>query len=413
MKTVPILPNLDPQPSDDSGLATATDSQLTNWTDERLRREFERFRDQYWPGKLRKYSVKMGVLDGDLSDSMGVCECRLHLITIDPVKHSSDSELLSTLLHEMAHAAAGPKGTGHGSPFLDQLEYLLQAGAPITMGFPETGNKPDLASVPEKFVLCREALKPAYDHRREALEEYRKDRPTEDQTWESVVESFYERALEGRKWSPEAVGDRFGLLDVDDKPLPKLIELLPAARRAHRRGLRDLRRERRLRLTSVTFSCAGCHGSTLVVTVVITTTISSIKILPCTHNPNSIAAVHFTVIRERQRFSGPLDSDLRVRRKSGIETDQEFEHNTLAVPCEPCLNHSSDEEWMEKVRMENIEDPTFRVTCSDCQREIPFGWSDGPRLGRIVPIESSASDLTMFLDPRFSEQHAGNTGGAR
>jgi hypothetical protein len=166
------------------------------------------------------------------------------------------------------------------------------------------------------------------------------------------------------------------------------------------------------RRLDVTFRCQVCGFSTFTVTTVLSTVVSSVKILLCTDNPKSIAAVHLAVVRERERFSGILGADLRVGPKSWTKVDQEFDHNSLTARCNECFSSPADGRWVESFRTEEVADPYFQVACARCDREIPFGWTDGPRLGRIVLFESSGFDLaSMFPEPRFCDQQAGVTGG--
>jgi hypothetical protein len=63
---------------------------------ERLQRLFDRYNRLYWSGKLAGYRVISAKLENRLEE----CDWRKRTIKIDVLRHSSDRELHSTLLHE-------------------------------------------------------------------------------------------------------------------------------------------------------------------------------------------------------------------------------------------------------------------------------------------------------------------------
>ena len=80
------------------------------------------------------------------------------VIRIDPADHASDRELCATVLHEMAHVVAGQ--SAHGVRFWEQVEYLLEQGAPLML---KTGELSGCGAtlevpIPERFVLARQAF---------------------------------------------------------------------------------------------------------------------------------------------------------------------------------------------------------------------------------------------------------------
>jgi|ERR1700678_2560676 SprT-like family len=92
-----------------------------------------------------------------MPEVMGLCEWKRKVITIDVERHKSDREVRSTLLHEMAHAAASIRGSrGHDPKFFAQLEKLLRLRAPIAIDTPEAGGVRILANlVPSRFPLLK------------------------------------------------------------------------------------------------------------------------------------------------------------------------------------------------------------------------------------------------------------------
>jgi hypothetical protein len=136
----------------------------------------------------------------------------------------------------MAHAAAGSQSRAHDSRFLAQLEHLLEQGAEISIGLPETGNLPTLSSVPERFSRVRRALEKAYIEKTDAIEAIVEAEATFDD--EYLSDEFEHFGGEGLLWKDALrfLGRRYGLIDVDGKPLPFVVPSLPIYRRAHRKG---------------------------------------------------------------------------------------------------------------------------------------------------------------------------------
>lgn len=146
---------------------------------------------------------------------------------MDIEAHASDKEIRSTLLHEMAHAAAGSGSTSHGSHFWEQIEHLLQKGAPISVGSSETGGLSLVRGVvPATFPLARQALNRAQKIEERKIRQWAKSGEFDgedviDQNY--VVERFEEAATTQSIDSPETaalvVGAELGLTDIDGKPL--------------------------------------------------------------------------------------------------------------------------------------------------------------------------------------------------
>jgi hypothetical protein len=90
-----------------------------------LRKLFEEFNRDYFNGRLRPYAIR--VVDHiTWLDESGSCSRGAKLIRIR--RGLCDEEAASTLIHEMAHAAA----TGnHGLPWKREMIRLREAGAPL------------------------------------------------------------------------------------------------------------------------------------------------------------------------------------------------------------------------------------------------------------------------------------------
>ena len=221
----------------------------TIWTAKRLERLYARYNCHFWKGRLPHIPVRIAQMDG----LQGLYEEKPQRITLDIKEHKSDREVRGTLLHEMAHAAAGEEASEiHGSKFWSQIEHLLRQNAPITVGFPET---PDLRilkdAIPRRFPLACGMVNKAHErHQQEVEKQARKlrkrgfaDRYVRD---EDIVQHFRDAAVT-LTWSsalPE-VGLEYGLIDV--APANKWsLDIIAKGRSAHRRARAQVLAERRL-----------------------------------------------------------------------------------------------------------------------------------------------------------------------
>jgi hypothetical protein len=214
----------------------------TAWTITRLERLYARYNRQFWRGRLRNTPVRIAPMDGNL----GLYQENPGKITVDIRKHKSDRQVRSTLLHEMAHAAADERnGEVHGSKFWSQIERLLRQNAPITVGFSETQDLRILRNVvPQCFPLARRAMNTAHRrHQQELEKEAREPRESgiTDQyvTDEDIVGEFKNAAYDGLPWRAalRAVGREYGLIDVDGAPVNQRAKgIFARGRMAHRRA---------------------------------------------------------------------------------------------------------------------------------------------------------------------------------
>jgi hypothetical protein len=200
----------------------------------RLQRLYDRYNQRFWDGRLQKYSLRVD----DTLEFMGLCNTTQRLILINPTKHPTDTGVRSTLLHEIAHAAA--PGDGHGYKFWAEVERLLQQGAPISVGETEAPQLklfiPQL--IPPQFVLSRKAVGrvAAATTRKEERKARGEGLPTQAITEEDILGDFRNAASDGLTWNQarRAVGNAHGLLDVGGKPSsPWAAKMLQEARRAH------------------------------------------------------------------------------------------------------------------------------------------------------------------------------------
>ena len=66
---------------------------------------------------------------------LGLCDLPTKRIFIHLPEHRSDRRVRGTILHELCHAAAAPRSSGHDIHFFLEVEKLLAAGAPIRIPF--------------------------------------------------------------------------------------------------------------------------------------------------------------------------------------------------------------------------------------------------------------------------------------
>jgi len=211
----------------------------TVWSQTRLVRLFQRYNRRFWTNKLRDYRVSIAKLNGP----WGKCDERRKMILFDIEAHPSDYEVRSTLLHEMAHAAAGLGRLTHGSGFWKEIERLLRKGAPIGLGSPEAGGLKVLHNVvPAKFPLARKVL-----NRIQKAEEQKicklETRGELDGEFvinkDYILDRFVEAARNPRVQTQEdatlVVGAELGLIDVDGKPTnPWIAHVFAIGRKAFR-----------------------------------------------------------------------------------------------------------------------------------------------------------------------------------
>ena len=177
----------------------------------------------------------------------GECDLAARVISIDLAEHSSDRKVRATLLHEMAHAAAGRPG--HGSPFWAQLEYLLAQHASITVSFPELGERGrHLSAIPERFRRCRRRFAPAYRRDQLAMEREFAGRWT-SYTAADLETEAYDWAIDGAPWRGVwwTLAHTWGYVDLDGKVLPQARPYRAAARRGYIRGRRFWLKNERLK----------------------------------------------------------------------------------------------------------------------------------------------------------------------
>jgi hypothetical protein len=205
----------------------------THWTEERLQRLFLRYNRKYWDARLRIYRLRLK----DLAPRVGLCEPTRRTIFIDTEAHPNDREIRSTLLYEMAHAAAPNDNPAHGYGFWSQLEMLLRKKAPIFIGFPEAGPGVQVLRVPKRFRRCRKLAKRVQSRRNQELA---RNYPAPlEVTEEMLLREFGDAALKmAFKPALLAISRENGMLDVGGKPLWRA-PFVEKARRAHSRARRD------------------------------------------------------------------------------------------------------------------------------------------------------------------------------
>lgn len=222
---------------------------LSVWTDARLNNLFDRYRRQYWPTsrRLKTFRVQASSLEEHV---MGRCELDTRVLLIDLSRHRSDRKLRATVLHEMVHAVVG-RG-GHHAPFWTQLEYLLARRAPITVGFPELGERGShLHVIPARFRRCRRLFRPVHEREQRKLERTIKALGGIEMTLtpEMVAQECEDAAIEGATWRAvwPYYARTWGWIDLDGRVSPTATPYRVAARRGYLKGRRFYLDEERLR----------------------------------------------------------------------------------------------------------------------------------------------------------------------
>jgi hypothetical protein len=221
------------------------------WTEQRLGYLFVRYNRRFWCGRLPKVRVCAVALEGHV----GEWDAKVREIRID-VRHQSDREIRSTMLHEMAHLATNDAaGPDHGSKFWAQIESLLRQKAPLTIGFPEAPQVGYLVddAIPKCFPLSRQKLNRLSTKEQRRLErEFRESDPEpiilKDQ---DIVEEFGDNQQTAtRPWRVVlwAVGGKYGLIDVDGKAKNRRASrIIKQGRKAHQRVRREYLEGQRFR----------------------------------------------------------------------------------------------------------------------------------------------------------------------
>jgi hypothetical protein len=98
-----------------------------NYNAERLQELFSDFNNRYFDGKLQRYRIQVVRRVSERNPNLrGKLYRKRRLIRIGM---SGEETMITTLCHEMAHAAN--RTDGHGPKFLQIMKELKSAGAPI------------------------------------------------------------------------------------------------------------------------------------------------------------------------------------------------------------------------------------------------------------------------------------------
>jgi SprT-like family len=217
------------------------DLNKTTWSEERVRSAFARYNERYWQGRLPHYRLVIEAIPG----AMGQCDRVRKIIKIDVDQHKSDREVRSTLLHEMAHAAAIIRGSrGHDPKFFAQVEMLLRRKAPIAIDTPEAGSVPILANlVPSRFPLLKRKIDQLEARRSGGIEKLIAERNLHVRTvTDGDILGDFEQAAMELTWKQAviAVGLENGLVDETGRPLTRRSRrLLNEAKRRYARARRN------------------------------------------------------------------------------------------------------------------------------------------------------------------------------
>lgn len=219
----------------------------TPWSSERLQEQYRALNQEYWHGELPPCAVRVQAL----SRIFGVYDDAAKSVAIDVEAHESDDAVRDTLLHEMAHVADSDCGENpHGYGFWEQLERLLAASAPITVGCPEMPNQGCISpeSVPERFALCRRELKELAKEQTQLVLAAAKGHSIHDITDREIVGRFEDAAYEELTWMQAlaAVSYEYGLLDVGGEPrTSRCAELVVAGKVAFEEARSEMQEDKR------------------------------------------------------------------------------------------------------------------------------------------------------------------------
>ena len=190
----------------------------TSWSDQRLRKLFDRYNLLYWNGQLTSWQI----VRAKLKAALGVCYSKHALIEIDISSHRNDRHVRATVLHEMAHAVA--RRPGHGLAFFAQMEMLIRRGALVSIEHGDSGGAHIYGDlVPRRFPLLREKMEAMERMRAKQVERYcAKQKLTETQTITAndIIEEFGGCELAAYTWKValHALGHEYGLSDDTGRP---------------------------------------------------------------------------------------------------------------------------------------------------------------------------------------------------
>jgi hypothetical protein len=224
----------------------------TTWNNQRLERLFANYNRRFWAARLKAIPVKLGACPGK---TMGYWQSGKG-ITVDVMRHPSDREIRSTLLHEMCHHASGDTSGlgGHGPKFFSQLERLLRQGAPVSIGSPETGGVVILSGVvPKRFPLCCALMEKAERQReKEVYAVAAKEHASfsGETIGLETIAGQVERLVSENGVMPnmaiKCVSAEYGLTNIEGKPTSRWAgKVLKAARKAAKRARHEYLAERR------------------------------------------------------------------------------------------------------------------------------------------------------------------------
>jgi hypothetical protein len=159
------------------------------------------------------------------------------------------------------------------------------------------------------------------------------------------------------------------------------------------------------------FTCKKCGSHRLKVIQHYRTATIAQESMPCGCTPGAVAAT-----RRVQRLStweevfelNP-EHHLSERRDEPRRVDVDERETEIDVACRDCYGKGTWSGEEDDLTEEPVEDEAgleFWVRCWDCDREIPFAWTekglDGKGAGRIWPVECTDYDPDRtWLDPRY------------
>jgi len=163
-----------------------------------------------------------------------------------------------------------------------------------------------------------------------------------------------------------------------------------------------------------TYTCPECGNHKFKVVYERIEEAEGTETIPCNCEAEREFAYQRTYRRWVKLFEwGWLDDDHRVGWVERDEVESDSETLSDETECDPCLEDHQDCPSLEPPDVEegdptvDEQSVTWAVLCSECGKEIEFGWSHPERGGRIWPADSADfNPWKSWPEPRFRETWA-------
>jgi len=157
----------------------------------------------------------------------------------------------------------------------------------------------------------------------------------------------------------------------------------------------------------VMYKCIDCTSTELDVKhyYVLVTSILETQDCTCGATTDGLSAERHMEISASVEERGPLDEDHHWFYEESDEVeDLDQEQISEEIHCKNCFNAINTDSWDRKEDGSRQESDEYFVLCSNCDREIEFGWSHPDRAGRIWPCESEDfNPYKSWPEPKYRE----------